>query len=254
MGIIDRTRKALWAKSGNRCILCRIELVQEVENTNSNLIIGQECHIVSEKEKGPRANPNYKGDYDEYNNLMLLCANDHKRIDDLTEIYTTEKLVLLKQNHEVWVRTTLEKDVTAFANDKEKVKSLPLIKSGKQLLNIIHGVHMSDFDNEELETTEEAEKVGNLFDLLKDYIDILEDMRMTDIAKLGIELNEEITELKKMGFLVFGTKRHIKMKGANFKDMGTFETASIVIVRDDNPSIVYDFLIAKFSNKMNFGI
>ena len=44
------------------------------------------------------------------------------------------------------------------------------------------------------------------------------------------------------------------MKGANFKDMGTFETASIVIVRDDNPSIVSDFLIAKFSNKMNFGI
>ncbi|GAA3793003.1 hypothetical protein GCM10022271_26550 [Corallibacter vietnamensis] len=253
MAITDKTRKALWAKSGNRCILCRIELVQEVESSNSNLIIGQECHIVSEKGKGPRANPSFKGNYDDYNNLMLLCANDHKRIDDLTEIYTTEKLLQFKQNHENWVRTTLEKDVTAFANDQENIRSLPLIKSGKQLLDIINGVHMSDFDNEELNTIEEAEKVGNLFDLLKDYIDILEDMRMTDIAKLGIELNGEIAELKEMGFLVFGTKRHIKLRGENFKDLGAFETASIVIVRKDNPSIVSDFLIAKFSNKMNFG-
>ena len=254
MAISNKTQKTLWARSGNRCVLCRIELVQEVENSEKNLIIGQQCHIVSEAGKGPRANPSFVGDYDGYENLLLLCSNDHKRIDDLTDIYTSEKLIELKKNHEHWVKTTLEKDVSAFANDEHNIKSLPLIKSGKQLLDIIRGAHMSDFDNEELKTIEEAEKVGNLFDLLKDYIDILDDIRFSDLAKLGIELNYELKDIEKLGFLVFGMKRKLRMKLKDGKDMGAFETASLVIVRKDNPSIVSDFLIAKFPTKVNFGL
>tara|TARA_R110000765_G_scaffold124537_2_gene221806 strand:+ start:1714 stop:2478 length:765 start_codon:yes stop_codon:yes gene_type:complete len=251
MSISNKTQKALWAKSGNRCILCRIELVQEVEGGNENLIIGQQCHIVSEKGKGPRSNPNFENDYDAYDNLMLLCANDHKRIDELTEIYTPEKLTLLKQLHEHWVKTTLEKDATAFANDERNIKSLPLIKSGKQLLDIIRGAHMSDFDSEELKSNEEAEKVGYIFDLLKDYIDILDELRYSDLAKLSIELNDEIAKIEKLGFLAFGMKRNLRLKQKDGKDMGAFETASIVIVRKDNPSIVSDFLLAKFPTKVN---
>lgn len=253
MSITEKTQKALWARSGNRCIICRIELVQDVENSNTNLIIGQQCHIVSEKDKGPRSNLNFDKDYDGYENLMLLCVNDHKRIDDQTEIYPPERLKLLKQKHELWVKKTLEKDVSAFANDEQNIKSLPLVKSGKHLVDIIRGVHMFDFDNEELITNKEAEKVGYIFDILKDYIDILEDLRYTNILKLAIELNNEIEELEELGFLIFGMKRNLKMKHENGKDMGTFETASIVIVRKDNPSIVSDFLLAKFHNKINLG-
>jgi hypothetical protein len=72
MSITDKTRKALWAKSGNRCLLCRIELVQETDGVTQNLIIGEECHIVSEKGKGPRGEVEFAGDYDGYDNLFLL--------------------------------------------------------------------------------------------------------------------------------------------------------------------------------------
>lgn len=228
-------------------------MVQEVENSNTNLIIGQQCHIVSEAGEGPRSNAKFDKDYDGYENLILLCANDHKRIDDLIDIYTVEKLIQLKKHHELWVKTTLEKDVSAFANDEQNIKSLTLIKSGKQLLDFIKGVHMSDFDNEEFKTIEEAEKAGNLFDLLKDYIDILDDIRFSDLAQLGIELNDEIKELDILGLQIFGVKRRLRMKLKDGKDVGDFETASLVIVRNDNPSIVSDFLIAKFPTKVNFG-
>ena len=251
MSISIKTQKVLWAKSGNRCILCRIELVQEVEGSTENLIIGQQCHIVSEKGKGPRSNSNFENDYDGYENLILLCANDHKRIDELTEIYTPEKLILFKQLHEHWVKTTLEKDATAFANDERNVKSLPLIKTGKQLLEIIRGAHVSDFESEELKTNEEAKSVGYIFDLLRDYIDILDELRFSDLAKLGIELNSEIAKVEKLGFLAFGMKRTLRLRQKSGKDMGVFETASIVIVRKDNPSIVSDFLLAKFPTKTN---
>lgn len=55
MCITDKTRKTLWVKSGNRCLLCRIELVQETDGVTENLIIGEECHIVSGKAKGQEA-------------------------------------------------------------------------------------------------------------------------------------------------------------------------------------------------------
>ena len=110
---------------------------------------------------------------------------------------------------------------------------------------------MSDFDSEELKSNEEAEKVGYIFDLLKDYIDILDELRYSDLAKLSIELNDEIAKIEKLGFLAFGMKRNLRLKQKDGKDMGAFETASIVIVRKDNPSIVSDFLLAKFPTKVN---
>ena len=79
MSITDRTRNASWAKWGNRCLLCRIELGQEADGVTKNLILGEECHIVSEKGKGPRGEVELVGDYDGYDNLFLLCANGHKR-------------------------------------------------------------------------------------------------------------------------------------------------------------------------------
>jgi hypothetical protein len=254
MSITNKTRKTLWAKSGNRCVICKIELVQEVESSNSNVIIGQECHIVSEAKTGPRANSDFENDYDGFENLLLLCANDHKKIDESTDSYPVEKLKKLKRKHELWVKETLERDVTTFANDKLNIKSLPLIKSGKELIGIIQGAQMSDFDNEELKTSLEAKKVGDIFDTLLEYIDILGDLTYSDINQIGIDLNNDITELKELGFLIFGMKRQINLKNSNNKDLGNYETASIVIVRKDNPSIVSDFLIAKFPKKINLGI
>lgn len=85
MAISDKTRKMLWAKSGNRCAICKAELITEQE-TDSNLNIGEECHIISSKPKGPRYKPNLN-DYDTFDNLILLCRNHHKEIDTLIDSF-----------------------------------------------------------------------------------------------------------------------------------------------------------------------
>ena len=252
MAITDKTRKALWAKSGNRCLLCRIELVQEADGTNDQLIIGEECHIISSKIKGPRGNYEYSGDYDHVDNLVLLCANDHKRVDELTDIYTVEKLALFKVIHESWVKSTLERDVLAFTNDKNNIKSLPKIVTGKQIVDLINGAHMFDFNHDELKTGEEAEFIGGLFEELMDYGDILTDIGYAEVAKLGIRYNEELEKLKQLGFVLFGLRRKIRLRNDKKEDMGVYDTSSLIAVRQDNPSIVGDFLIAKFQSKVSF--
>lgn len=81
MGISDKTRKNLWAKSGNRCSICKTELFSGQKNEDE-FNIGEECHIISSKQNGPRYKSNLDN-YDTYDNLILLCRNHHKEIDEL---------------------------------------------------------------------------------------------------------------------------------------------------------------------------
>lgn len=252
MAITDKTRKTLWAKSGNRCLLCRIELVQRDEAVTENVIIGEECHIISSSENGPRGAIPYDNDYDGYSNLILLCANDHKRIDELTDIYTVERLRSFKVLHEAWVKTTLEKDATAFTNDQHNVKSLPRITSGKQLVDIVNGAHMFEFNHDELKNEHEATEIGRLFDELKDTGEVLSDIGYIETARFGLHLSGEIKKLNEIGFALFGMRRNLRFRNGKKENMGVFETASIIAVREDNPCIVGDFLIAKFPDRVSF--
>ncbi|CAM1340929.1 HNH endonuclease [Tenacibaculum amylolyticum] len=255
MSISNKTRKTLWAKSGNRCCLCRIELIQDSDSMHDDLIIGEECHIISSKKDGPRGELKCDSDFDHYDNLLLLCANDHKRIDELTDIYTPEKLKQIKNIHETWVKTTLEKDVLAFTNDKYNIKSLSRIKTGKQVVDLINGAHMFQFDHDELHTAEEAELVGGFLGELRDYGDILSDMEFMQVSKLGVEFNEIINEIEHKGFLLFGLRRKLRLRNSKKEDMGLFDTTTLVAIRKDNPSIIGDFLIAKLeSTDLNLNI
>lgn len=110
MGISVKTRKKLWGKSANRCAMpnCRKELVIDEEETDASSIIGEECHIVAKEIDGPRGHSDYDREIrDEYENLILMCRNHHKIIDDQVEKYSVEKLLEIKQNHEEWVNQSL---------------------------------------------------------------------------------------------------------------------------------------------------
>jgi hypothetical protein len=117
LAISEKIRKMLWAKSGNRCAICKIELITEQE-TDSNLNIGEECHIISSKSKGPRHKPNLN-DYDTFDNLILLCRNHHKEIDTLIDSFPEEILRYMKQNHENWVQKTLKKNLMVIRIQKK---------------------------------------------------------------------------------------------------------------------------------------
>jgi len=118
----DKTRKLLWGRSGSRCAFCRSELIMDATPHDNESVVGEECHIISGKSKGPRYDPEFSVDkIDSYSNLILLCRIHHKIIDDQSETFTTDILRQLKANHERWVTETLE--LATFH------ESLPVAKS-----------------------------------------------------------------------------------------------------------------------------
>ena len=92
MGITIPTRNALYAKSGNRCAYTGCNQVLIDDKNNSNI-----CHIISEKPNGPRHDPNYI-DYDNEENLILLCRNHHNEVDTNVEKYSVDILHAMKKN------------------------------------------------------------------------------------------------------------------------------------------------------------
>jgi hypothetical protein len=109
MAISDRTRKTLWARAGGRCSLCRVLLVTSPTETDAASVFGEEAHIVAQSPGGPRAG--HVAELDSYDNLILLCSRDHKRVDDQPLFFTAELLVMMKRGHEAWVGTHGETSV-----------------------------------------------------------------------------------------------------------------------------------------------
>jgi hypothetical protein len=109
VAITDQTRKLLWGRAGNRCAICRQELTELPAGSSSQTIIGDEAHAVARSAGGARGGLDPPGgDLDGYPNLVLLCRNDHRLIDDQPEVYPVSRLVALKHDHERWVADVLE--------------------------------------------------------------------------------------------------------------------------------------------------
>jgi hypothetical protein len=107
VSISDRDRKILWARSGNKCAICRAPLVAEKTATDPAAIVGDEAHIVARSPGGPRSELLDECIIDAYENLILLCKVDHKVVDDQPGEYTKERLQEIKVRHEEWVMQTL---------------------------------------------------------------------------------------------------------------------------------------------------
>lgn len=69
-------------------LICRVLLVTEGTDSDDPSVFGQEAHIISEAATGPRHAE--LPAYDVYDNLILLCSKDHKRVDGpLTSSFVT---------------------------------------------------------------------------------------------------------------------------------------------------------------------
>ncbi len=112
MGISQKDIKLLWGRSGNRCSICRQELTQNVTAKNSSFTLGEQAHIVGEKDSAARGKSSLsQKDRDSYHNLILLCPNDHSIIDKNEIDWPIEKLHQTKSEHELWVTETLSETV-----------------------------------------------------------------------------------------------------------------------------------------------
>lgn len=233
MGISNKTRKNLWAKSGNRCSICKIELFSK-HRDEDEFNLGEECHIISSKTKGPRHKTNIEN-YDLYDNLILLCRNHHREIDELADTYTEELLRYLKLNHENWVKITLNNSIN---NDRIlKPIFLTRITSGKELLSIIADSHGYRTDYDEVENEEDAEYIGGILQDLIDHGELSGMVEVYDKVKMGLQLNHILKDLELKGYFLFGERNIEKCKFGN-GDIDNWSVATIVIKKKDCEEII----------------
>lgn len=119
--ITDRTRKMLWGRSGGVCAICRMQLFEEEGLSYDPSVLGQECHIVGEENlaKSPRGlHVMPLAERNLYDNLILLCRDHHKIIDDQTDKYSIDELHRIKNEHIIWVRQTLGLDEAKQLDDE----------------------------------------------------------------------------------------------------------------------------------------
>lgn len=109
MSISLKTHKMLWGRAANRCAICKIELAVDKTEVDDESLIGDECHIIARQDGGPRGNtePLPSDNRDTYENLLLLCKNHHKQVDDQRIFFTADKLRQIKTEHENWVKSSL---------------------------------------------------------------------------------------------------------------------------------------------------
>lgn len=125
----DKDIKLLWGLAAARCAFkkCRKECVAEGTKTDRAAIFGKIAHIVAHSDTGPRADPTYdKKLRDKYENLILLCGNDHDIVDFQPNTYTILDLRGWKTEHEIWVRASLAQEIPSvgFAELEVTTKAL----------------------------------------------------------------------------------------------------------------------------------
>lgn len=243
MSISDKTRKVLWARSGNLCAICKRALVVNKTDTDKDSVVGQECHIISGKQEGPRYDPSIPAElFDDVSNLILLCAADHKMVDDQNEKYSSAVLGKLKAEYERWVADRLRDEqyipslrVRRFKN--QIPEHLTRVVSGHDFFNVstpcsgMYPYYSSDLDDEEIEL------VGGFIQNIKDWNDLYDDLEPIQQMRAAKEITDEIANLHDNGFLVFAAIEKQRIEGG--KSMPSdWHMLHLSVVRQKDPNIV----------------
>lgn len=122
MAVSEKDIKLLWGRAASKCAFpdCRRKLTQTKNAASDSFPLGEQAHIVGEKEDSPRGkSPLSFDERNSYFNLILVCPTHHTIIDKDCEGYPVEKLHLIKAQHELWVEQTLSEreDLRKTASD-----------------------------------------------------------------------------------------------------------------------------------------
>lgn len=238
----DKSRKILWAKSGNRCAFCRVKLVVEKTEVDSESVVGEECHIVSGAPTGPRHDASYPNEkIDSVDNLILLCATHHKMVDDQQETYTASVLSSIKRNHETWVESKLRDEPTPppvrIRRIKENIpEHLPRVTSGKELLAMLSGSMAHYFDHDEQLSPAEVDLVGGFGQALADWIDVSSDLEAIERIRATQSIHEQIAQLESSGFWVFAAREIQRLEGGR-SGPSAWPVVHVAVQRSSSPDI-----------------
>lgn len=245
MVISDKTRKMLWGRSGNRCAICKQELIVNATATDDESVIAEECHIVSSRPNGPRYDPSYPQEkLNTYDNLILLCRVHHKMLDDQYESYTVDILRRMKANHEVWVSQKLADTSKPKPLKLRRVKQnipayLARLMTGKEVLDLMMHAYAFSMNHDELKSQEEVDLVGSFLQNVRDLIDIGNDLEPMGQVKVSYDLTRSLEELEHAGFFVFGGREIQRLEGGIAAEPSDWPVAILSVLRKDNEAVIH---------------
>lgn len=243
VGISDKDRKILWGRSGNRCALCRRVLVAGRTPTDDESVIGDEAHIAARSSGGPRFGECSPNKVDSYENLILLCRVDHKKVDDQPKYYTTARLRQVKAAHEAWIEQALG-EVPApirFQFASSSPVQLRLIATGSDVWDVVQGADrfvLEDLD-EEVAGPEDLDCSATFLQNARDWGEIsneVNDHGMRAVREAKASLKGDLEALRERGLLVFGGQRRGDITGG-VRPPAPFLDACLIVVRADDDRI-----------------
>jgi hypothetical protein len=243
MPISDKTRKILWARSGNRCASCRCKLVVDATVADPESVVGDECHIVSRKALGPRYDPAFPVErIDDADNLVLFCRVHHKIVDDQVGTYTVDVLRQLKENHEKWASSVLngEKSVqpVRLRRLKENIPThLVRLQSGLDVFKIVDRGCAFSFDHDEPHSETEVELLSAFLQEAQDWGDLSADLEAGERVRAAFRISSALEDLERAGFWVFGEREVRRLEGGDGAS-SEFPVSILRVVRSTNPEIV----------------
>ncbi len=129
---------------------------------------------------------------------------------------------------------------------KHAVPVLPLIPvvlrqvtTGKHLIDAAQGSMAMIPEVRGLIDQADADVIGAMFDGLRDYMDVVSVMSITEQLRFSVDLNSQIAEIQKCGWWILaGQKRHW-LRSAHFDKPHAWSTCVIVVARADDSIVVH---------------
>ncbi len=261
VAITDRDRKQLWGLAAAKCAICRHTLVEPAKaEEDRDALIGEEAHIVAQSPGGPRAGVPLNIDIDSYENLILLCRNHHRVVDEQTAKYTVEVLKTLKAKHEKWVHSRLHTVQTysgptrVVLEDPTRPVVLPKITTGKQAWNVVHKSHgyMLESPDEDEASAEACDRADIFLTSARDWGEVsaeVEDQGRTGIREAERSMRELLDELSSHNLVAFGAPVDMVLRGGGGPD-SAWKTA-VLVVRPKEAVGDIDSLIVIFGDLMD---
>lgn len=98
--VSTQTQRELFIMSGNSCAICG-QILAEIDDNNIITYCGNMAHIVGLKKGSARFDETKDEKYlNSFENIIIVCANCHTKIDTNVSNYTVKKLKKLKETHE----------------------------------------------------------------------------------------------------------------------------------------------------------
>jgi hypothetical protein len=218
VAVSGRNRKILWVEAGGRCAICRKPLVTEGTETDDPSVIGEEAHIVARSPGGPRAGDIHPDRLDHHENLILVCREHHKQIDDQPNHHTVERLRQIKQAHKEWTASLGQDEAGPMRVVPDPTVAQPrllkIISTGHVLWQMVEDSVAIEHSYPDHLAEEDEDFIIEFLDLVKDCGDISGDL--TSVRQqhdAGKALGRYVGGLAERGFLVGAYVRRMLLKG-----------------------------------------